>query len=224
MSTVGHIQEAPQSGSGRMLRAMVGIGTVCALLIVLTYEGTAERIATLQDKALEAAVFRVLPGTTSTAVFTVMASGDIKPAEEGSSNLVYAGYNDEGKLTGVAIEASGQGYAGVIRILYGYDPDTETVVGFYVLQSNETPGLGDKIEKDEDFLANFDGLDVRLENGQLRNQVVPVKNGTKTNAWEVDAITGATISSRAIAEIIDRSAGEILPVIVDNRSVFDKKP
>lgn len=207
-----------------MLRAMVGLGTLCALLIVLTYEGTSERIATLQDQALEAAVFRVLPGTTTSSVFALTSSGTFEPATEKTGTLVYAGYDEDGTLTGIAIEASGQGYAGIIRILYGYDPATETVVGFYVLQSNETPGLGDKIEKEEDFLANFEGLDVKLENGQLRNHVVPVKNGTKVNPWEVDAITGATISSRAIADIIDQSAGEILPVIVDNRSVFEKKP
>lgn len=222
MNAVSIIQQEPQTGSGKMLVAMVGIGTICALLIALVYEGTLDRIADLQAKALEAAVFRVLPGTSSTTVFALTDSGSFEPAQEGAERVVYAGYNDQGALTGVAMEAAGQGYAGIIRILVGYDPAAETVVGFYVLQSNETPGLGDKIEKDENFLANFTALDLSLENGQLKNRVVPVKNGTKANPWEVEAITGATISSRAIAETIDKGIGDMVPLIHEHQQDFQK--
>jgi Na+-translocating ferredoxin:NAD+ oxidoreductase subunit G len=57
--------------------------------------------------------------------------------------------------------------------LYGYNPSTQTVVGFYVLESKETPGLGDKIEKDENFLANFRELSVALsaDLSQVENKV-----------------------------------------------------
>ena len=110
------------------------------------------------------------------------------------------------------------GYADIIRILYGYDHVNEIVTGITVLESKETPGLGDKIEKDEAFLANFEALDVKLNasGDALANMVVPVKNGEKTNAWEVDGITGATISSRAIANIIGESSNIVLPVIRKN--------
>lgn len=222
MSTVSTIPQESRASSSKMLVAMVGIGTICALLIAVVYEGTLDRIALLQAKALEAAVFRVLPGTSSTAVFALTDSGRFAPAGEEAGRVVYAGYNDQGELTGVAVEGAGQGYAGMIRILVGYNPASETVVGFYVLQSNETPGLGDKIEKDENFLANFSGLDVSLANGQLKNRVVPVKNGTKTNPWEVEAITGATISSRAIAAAIDADISAIIPMIHEHQQDFQK--
>ena len=83
----------------------------------------------------------------------------------------------------------------------------QTVVGFYVLESKETPGLGYKIEKDPNFLENFKALDVSLAEdfSALKNKVVPVKQGKKENAWEVDCITGATISSKAIGNIIGAS-------------------
>ena len=46
------------------------------------------------------------------------------------------------------------GYQDVIRILlYGYSPEHQAIVGMRVLESRETPGLGDKIEKDPAFLA-----------------------------------------------------------------------
>jgi electron transport complex protein RnfG len=98
------------------------------------------------------------------------------------------------------------------------------VVGFYVLESKETPGLGDKIEKDPTFLANFEDLDVSLStDGQtLEQEVTMVKSGTKRNPWEIDAITGATISSRAITEIIGTSMAEMAPKIVAQKETFSQ--
>jgi len=69
------------------------------------------------------------------------------------------------------------------------------VTGMYVLESRETPGLGDKIFKDEAFVANFRALAVDPE-------IVLVKGG-RTADNEVDAITGATISSRAVVKILN---------------------
>lgn len=224
METTKAIPKSQNAGSAKMLRAMVGIGLICALLIVLTYEGTLPRIKQLRAEALEQAVFRVLPGTESARIFQLNADNTFSEVSgklpEGA-RLVYAGYDQHNELTGVAIEASGLGYADVIRILYGYDPEREQVIGFYVLESKETPGLGDKIEKDPQFLANFHALDVSLTpDGQLRNPVVPVKTGSKENPWEVDGITGATISSRAIAHIIDRSSQGMLPLVYKNMEAF----
>ena len=83
------------------------------------------------------------------------------------------------------------------------------------MESKETPGLGDKIETDPDFLRNFERLDASLAEDQskLANAIVPVKKGEKTNPWEVDGITGATISSVAIANILDGSAQYWVPRI-----------
>lgn len=205
---------------------MVGIGVLCALLIVLMYEGTGPRIARLKAEALQAAIFKVLPGISDSRAFVLNSDGHFTAAGEKEKNqVVYAGYNERGKLRGLAIEASGQGYADIIRILYGYDPEKEELIGFYVLESKETPGLGDKIEKDESFLSNFQGLDVSLNaNGNgLENAVIAVKSGEKNKEWQVDGITGATISSRAIADIINTSVGQMAPIIRKNRSVFENE-
>jgi electron transport complex protein RnfG len=66
-----------------------------------------------------------------------------------------------------------------------------------VLESRETPGLGDKIIKDTDFVGNFRNLAVDPT-------VVVVKAG-RTSDNEVDAISGATISSQAVVKIINMS-------------------
>lgn len=210
--------------SMKMLRAMVGIGSLCGLLIVLTYEGTLPRIEKNRAEALEKAIFKVLPGISQTQKYYLDPNENFKPVDENykEGTLVYAGFNNNDELKGIAIEARGQGYADIIKILYGYDPQEQKIIGFYVLESKETPGLGDKIEKDETFLDNFKALDVALNQGQnsLKNQIVPVKSGTKKNAWEIDGITGATISSRAIANILDVSTQYWVPRIFPKKANF----
>lgn len=220
---------APASGnisSFIMLRAMVGIGLVCALMIVLTYQGTLPRIQRLKAEALERAIFKVIPGTQTKQTFYYDPATGFKKynGEAGAGQLFYAGYDEQGELVGVALEASGMGFADVLRVLYGYDPQKQAVIGFYVLESKETPGLGDKIEKDPVFLANFEALDVSLDEGGagVKNNVILVKPGQKENAWEIDAITGATISSRAIGNIISSSTAEWVPVIYKHKETLVK--
>lgn len=218
-------QEAVKSSSNSfiMLRAMVGIGVLCGFLIVVAYEGTLPRVQRLKAEALEAAIFNVIPGTTQTKTFH-WDGESFTPAKAGDSPLVYAGFSDSGELAGVAIEASGQGYADIIRILYGYDPEIQQIIGFYVLESKETPGLGDKIEKDQHFLDNFTAMDVSLTDAwEIANAIIPVKSGAKKHAWEVDGITGATISSRAIGNILAESTAEWVPRIFNQKSVFKQE-
>jgi electron transport complex protein RnfG len=73
-----------------------------------------------------------------------------------------------------------------------------------ILQSRETPGLGDKIYKDAAFVANFSALSIDPE-------IITVKKGAKTALNEVDAITGATISSKAVVQIINRGNQRWVP-------------
>ncbi|MGK7390159.1 MAG: FMN-binding protein [Candidatus Cyclobacteriaceae bacterium M2_1C_046] len=221
MSKAATIQK---TNSSKMLGAMVGIGALCGLLIVVVYESTLPRVTRLKAEALEQAIFNVIPGITSTKAFTY-ENGEFVPAEKGDKPVAFAGYDNTGNFKGVAIEASGQGYADILRILYGYDPEKQQVVGFYVLESKETPGLGDKIEKDQRFLDNFTALDARLNEDRsgLINEIIPVKSGAKKNPWEVDGITGATISARAIGNIIGESSKVWVPRIYKNKEVFEMK-
>lgn len=227
MSETKQIQNEAPGNSGKMLQAMVGIGILCALMIVLTFQGTLPIIKEKKAEALEKAIFKVLPGITTTQTFQLDESNNFTPVngEGKEGQVVYAGYDENGGLVGVAIEASGQGYADILRILYGYDPEKQAVVGFYVLESKETPGLGDKIEKDPNFLANFEALDVSLneDHNGLKNAVVPVKSGAKNNPWEVDCITGATISSRAVGNALGVSTERWGPLIYKNKDAFVKQ-
>ncbi len=77
---------------------------------------------------------------------------------------------------------------------------------------------------DPEFLKNFVALDAKLnENGDaLINEIVTVKAGTKTEEWQIDAISGATISSNAIGKMINQSAQKMLPLIKSNLDELQK--
>ena len=201
----------------RMYQALVGIGMLCALLIVGVYLTTGPRIHFNRAQALERAILQVLPGAVSRASLIMDGSGTLRPVVAGdpAADTVHAGFDRSGRLVGVAIPGAGMGYQDVIGVLIGYDPQREAIVGLRVLSSRETPGLGDKIETDPAFLANFDRLPVPLDaSGQaLRQAPTAVKQGEAREPWEIDGITGATISSQAIANILAQSCTHWLPVI-----------
>ena len=186
-----------------MYRALVGVGMMCGLLIAVVYSGTLPIIERNKAEALEKAVFAVLPGAAR------------RETIELDGGEVHAGFNADEVLVGVAIEASAMGYADLVTLLYGYSPEKEAVIGIRVLTSKETPGLGDKIEKDEAFLENFVALDARLDASgtSVANRIVTVKSGTKTEPWQIDGITGATITSNAVGEALGSSTERWLPLV-----------
>jgi electron transport complex protein RnfG len=203
-----------------MYRAMVGVGVFCGLVIVSVFQVTRPVIERNKAEALQRAIFHVLPNADTSTTYRLDENGGFKILEgEGiGEQLVYAGYDDQEELVGLAVEAQGMGYQDVIGLIYGYSFADEAIIGIQVLESKETPGLGDKIETDQAFLQNFERLDVSLveDLSELANSIVPVKHGAKTHPWEVDGITGATVSSVAIAEILNRSAQYWVPRIRNN--------
>jgi electron transport complex protein RnfG len=104
----------------------------------------------------------------------------------------------------------------MVNLLYGYDPSCECIRGFSIIKMAETPGLGDKILTDKAFLANFKALDAKVNNDNtaLINNIVTVKHVSKTHAWEIDAISGATITSKAVGKAMNSSAQVILPKLL----------
>jgi len=106
---------------------------------------------------------------------------------------------DEGKTAGWVIKAAGQGYAGSIELLLGLNPAGDTISGLFILEQTETPGLGNKITF-PDWLNQFKGQ------GTAKPLAV-VKSG-RTATGTIDAITGATISSKGVVGIVNRAVSE----------------
>jgi len=220
----GMSASAPPTSAWPMYRALVGIGLLCGLLIVSVFELTRPVIERNQAEALQRAIFQVLPGARSSATFRLVGEDrfEILEGKPDGAPLAYAGYDADRQLVGLALEAHGMGYQDVIRLLYGYSFAEQAVIGIRVLESRETPGLGDKIETDPAFLANFERLDVSLSDDltRLLHPIEAVKHGTREHPWQVDGITGATISSAAIADILSQSTSWWIPRIRRNLDDF----
>ena len=57
----------------------------------------------------------------------------------------------------------------------------------------------------------------------IANPIVPVKHGTKTQPWQIDAISGATISSNAVARMLNDSGQQYVPIIINNQNVLEAR-
>lgn len=218
MSSAEQMQVQPRTPSFAMLRTLAGIAMLSGLLVVLVFQFTKPIIEENKRIAIEQAVSRVIPGVVSKKDYLLGPEGlfPADAAEGKPGETIYAGYDADGKLKGIALEAAATGYQDVIRILYGYNQDCQCVTGIKVLKMAETPGLGDKIAFDPEFLRNFEALDARLnaDRSGLENAIVTVKHGSKREQWEIDSISGATISSKAIGRMINDSGQRMFPLII----------
>jgi electron transport complex protein RnfG len=217
----------PQPAAPSSLNLIIVLGLIAMMsgfLVVLTVQLTAARIAANEQAALERAIFTVLPEATQSRSYilsgdglTLLAEGE-KVSDE--KQAVYAGYDAEGNLTGVAMVAGARGYQDIVKTLYGYSLETECVTGFTVLLSTETPGLGDKISTDADFQANFECLDAQLnaDGSAVAHPIHTVKNGTKTDPWQIDAISGATVTSTAVGNGLRESTMRMLPQLAKHKA------
>jgi len=216
MSSAEQQLQRPQSSSIPMMLVLSSIAMLSGFLVVLVSQLTAPMIAENQRIAIERALVQVIPDSVSHQEF-YFQDGNLLPVDDSASGeSVYAGYDANGKLLGIAARAASQGYADMIYLLYGYDPACECIRGIKVLKMAETPGLGDKIIKDANFRANFEALDARVDMNQMAlvNPIVTVKHGTKQHPWEIDAISGATISAKAVGKALNQSAQALLPKLL----------
>ena len=100
----------------------------------------------------------------------------------------FLAYGPEDNLIGVAIPVSTVGYGGKVKMLVGIDLSGE-VINFQILEQNETPGLGAKITG-PDFMRQF--------KGKSKEEIALTKDAPKEG--KIEAITSATISSRAVVK------------------------
>lgn len=214
MNSPPPLQQQPTS-AWSMYRAIVGIGAFCALIIVTVYQATADRIRENQERFLAQASAEVLPAATNTVAIALAADGTLMRATTTGDLPAFLGYDRDDHLVGAVIAAQGMGYQDNIRVLYAYSFEQNAIVGFKILDSKETPGLGDRVEKEPHFIANFERLDASLNatGESLANPIVTVKQGQKTGPWQLDGITGATITSEAIGKLLDQSASRWVPAL-----------
>jgi electron transport complex protein RnfG len=200
-------QGGPDVPAWRLLLTLGMAGALAGLLIVFVHQGTQPRIQAYKALQLRLAVSEVLkaPARWDTLYVYEGALVAAPPAGTTGLEMVFLGYDEFGDRVGFAIQGAEPGFQDIIELIFGYDADARTVLGMKVLANKETPGLGDKIVKDSAFVAEFEGPEAPLAG---------VKSGRATGAAnEVDMITGATISSRAVIAIINHQLERLGPML-----------
>jgi electron transport complex protein RnfG len=213
----GHAHGAPPAAgpgpdvpTSRLLRTLAAAGAAAGLLIVLVYAWASPIIERNKAAALQAAIGEVLkePAECDTLFVVGNALTATPPAGTDLKTVkrIYLGFDAQHRRVGFAIPAAEPGFQDVISLIFGYDPATKQLLGMKVLDSKETPGLGAKIESDTAFDNQF-------------NRVVAPIRGVKSDRYnpqdrhQVDMITGATISSRAVIRIISNALTRVGPLI-----------
>ncbi len=172
----------------KMVLVLTALGLVSGLALSLVSNYATPLIEENEQEAIREAIYYVIKPTES------------YDTEKVDGSVVYKSFDSSDQLVGYAFTASGSGYQGTIRLMVGVDPDLEEIKGIQILESSETPGLGGKI-RGEDFKSQFRGLNSRQEIGLVKNE--------EPGRGEIQAITGATISSRAVVEIINKKLNRI---------------
>jgi electron transport complex protein RnfG len=199
-----------------MIRTLGLVSLICGFSVTLAYQWTKPYVEENQRITTERAVRAVLPQAAAQKAFVLGPDG-VAPAGADSppEDTVYVGYDAAGKIVGVAARGASRGYADLVHVMYAYDPACQCINAVRVTKMNETPGLGDAVVKDAAFQKNFEALDARVngEGTALANRIVTVKHGTKREAWQIDAISGSTVTSKAIGRGLDQSAQRLVPRI-----------
>ena len=164
------------------------VSAVAALALGGVYTVTKEPIALAKKKKLEAAIKTVLPEFDSIKTVKI-ALGD------GQDSLVYYIASKSDQVIGTAIKTyTMKGFSGKIELMVGMLQDG-TINNTAVVSHKETPGLGDKMDaKKSDFPLQFMGKNT------VNYELKVTKDG-----GDVDAITAATISSRAFCDAVKRA-------------------
>ncbi len=168
---------------------MIAVLTIIAALsgsILSMWDGvTAPRIEANRLKVLKRAISTVLPAYDHYE--EMLVRDDI---------TLYLGKDNNGYTVGVAFKAKGNGFSPDLTLMVGINPQFSELIGIEILEQTETPGLGNKIE-DDWFKDQFKG---QIMDDQETAVIKNIKPGNPARG--IQAISGATISSKAVVNII----------------------
>jgi Na+-translocating ferredoxin:NAD+ oxidoreductase subunit G len=186
----------------RIVTVLTLISVIAGGLLTLFALYTGPRIEENARRALQAAISDVLPGIES-----------YREVKNSENFRIYEGKNAAGRCIGYAIYSADSGFQDKIALIFSVSPDLARIHSLAVLEQKETPGLGAKIA-DEQFFLQF------WREKSLRQPVTfakPPKARKDLGDSEINAISGATISSKAVVGIVNRA-------IVEARQCLGVKP
>ena len=179
--------------------AILGIAVLVALtLLGLVNRATKEPISLAKQQWMLDNLSAVLPAGPFDQNPVLSLEQHIEPELGGAEPLgVYTAYRDQQPVAAVLELLAPNGYSGNIRLLVGIRPNGE-IIAARVIEHRETPGLGDGIDYQKSpWITQFEG--------QSFSTSVPEDWQIDKREGKFDALTGATVTSRAVAQAIYRA-------------------
>lgn len=168
---------------GRLVLVLGLIGVLSAAALAYVRTSLAERIERQEDYYVRGPALSRLFDRPADELL----ANKVKIATETAEYPVFF-LTEAGEVTGLAVQAAGHGgYGGDIVLMIGLDMETDRLAGVEIVSHSETPGLGARVEQAE-FRRQWEGL--------LASESV----GLRSTGGTIDAISGATFSSRAMVD------------------------
>ncbi len=188
----------------KMIVVLTMIAMVCGFLLsavkTFTYEKIEEQIlVNVKGPALN----NVLNQSTNNPI-----NDRMEIELDGVTYTVFIGKKGE-KLYAIAFESEGSGFGGKIGIMIGIDIEKSTLSGIGILTHQETPGLGSRISE-----MNF--------TDRFKGKSLTAKFKVKKDSGDIDAISGATNSSRGVCAAVESGVGRYSKLKTEILKKFDK--
>ncbi|MDR0668790.1 MAG: RnfABCDGE type electron transport complex subunit G [Treponema sp.] len=174
-----------EPGAVKLGLTLAVFAVAACVMLAFVYAGTEDIIEANQQKDTEEALKELFPGAGSPREITGIQSPDPAVTIERQYEVPQGG-----EIAGVALQVSRSSYGGPIKLLVGVSADS-TITGVKILEHKDTPGLGANAASPS-YTGQFTGK--------------RVADPFKVKA-DVEAITAATITSRAVADAV-RAAGQ----------------
>lgn len=197
-NTVEPAAEAPKNAprANYLLQAwlVIFLSVLFGAILVWVQISLSGRIEANKKQATFEQIPALVPGASPEKTQELAITGtDGKPAR------VYQVFDETGTHIGWVFPGIGQGFGDAISLIVGLDSNAETLTGLYVLDQKETPGLGNFIQ-DEEFRSGFTGKNVSAP--------LTACAGEPVQPQQVKAVTGATISSKAVCDIVNTTVSK----------------
>ena len=180
-----------------MTLVLTATAVVTGGLLAFVNAQTKDTIQQQKDKELQDGIKNVVgdPNLTVSKTDTIVQDNNGKD----QTYVIYNATSSEGKPLGAAVESTVQGFGGDVRILVGFDNEG-VIKGYTILEHAETPGLGAKAG---DWFQKGEKGDIIGKDPSKGNLVVSKDDDKAKN--KVDAITAATITSRAFLNGVNQA-------------------
>jgi len=176
-----------------MIVTLTVLGALAGIILAFVFNMADPLIQINKEKELKAAIFTVLPEARDYRTMTKELKGEVV--------TVYVGLDGNGTPIGVAFKADGNGFQGNVGIMVGLGLEYAKLKGIQVLDQVETPGLGNRI-LEKWFMDQFKGVEIHP-----KIEYIKYRKPEKPN--QIQAITGATISSNAVVTNINKALKKV---------------